>query len=145
MGKSYLLDTNAILDFMGDKLPAKARAIFSQIVDDQINISVINKIEILCFSSVEQDLIDFVNFSNVFPLDDHIIAKTIEIRRLYKKIKLPDATIASTALHYDLTLLTNDKDFEIVNGLKLESHYDLDDMSTENDSPDFEDLLNTLI
>ncbi len=127
MGKNYLLDTNAILDFMGDKLPAKARAIFSQIVDDQINISVINKIEILCFSTVEQDLIDFVNYSNVFPLDDHIIEKTIEIRRLYKKIKLPDAIIASTALHYDLILLTSDKDFEIVIGLKVESPYDLDD------------------
>ena len=127
MGKNYLLDTNAILDFMGDNLPAKARAIFSQIVDDQINISVINKIEILCFSTVEQDLIDFVNYSNVFPLDDHIIEKTIEIRRLYKKIKLPDAIIASTALHYDLILLTSDKDFEIVIGLKVESPYDLDD------------------
>ncbi|HAQ19315.1 MAG TPA: nucleotide-binding protein [Prolixibacteraceae bacterium] len=144
MGKSYLLDTNAILDFMGDKLPAKARAIFSQIVDDQINISVINKIEILCFSFVEQDLIDFVNYSNVFPLDDHIVTKTIEIRRLYKKIKLPDAIIASTALHYDLILITNDKDFENINGLKVESPYDLDDVSTENDSQDFEDLLNTL-
>jgi len=127
MGKNYLLDTNAILDFMGDKLPAKARAIFSQIVDDQINISVINKIEILCFSTVEQDLIDFVNYSNVFPLDDHIIEKTIEIRRVYKKIKLPDAIIASTALHYNLILLTSDKDFEIVIGLKVESPYDLDD------------------
>lgn len=137
MGKNYLLDTNAILDFMGDKLPAKARAIFSQIVDDQINISVINKIEILCFSFVEQDLIDFVNYSNVFPLDDQIIEKTIEIRRMHKKIKLPDAIIASTALHYDLILLTNDKDFETVDGLKVESPYDLDDVSTENDRPDF--------
>ena len=73
MGKNYLLDTNAILDFMGDKLPTKSKLILSQIIDEQINISVINKIELLGFDSVEQEIVDFVSFSNVFPLDESIV------------------------------------------------------------------------
>ncbi len=136
MGKNYLLDTNAILDFMGNKLPAKACAIFSQIIDDQINISIINKIELLGFSAVEPELIDFVSYSNVFPLDDSIVEKTIEIRRQYK-IKLPDAIIAATALQFDFTLLTNDKDFETVKDLKVQNPNDLNDEAETGDDPDF--------
>jgi hypothetical protein len=129
---------------MGDKLPAKARAIFSQIIDDQINISVINKIELLGFSTVESELIDFVSYSNVFPLDDGIVEKTIEIRHQYK-IKLPDAIIAATALHFDLTLLTTDKDFKILDDLKVESPYDLVVDSEKDDDRDFMNYLDQLI
>jgi len=144
MGKNYLLDTNAILDFLGDKLPAKARAIFSQIIDDQINISVINKIELLGFSSVEPEIIDFVSYSNVFPLDDGVVEKTIEIRRQYK-IKLPDAIIAATALHFDLTLLTNDTNFEIISDLRAVSPHELVIDSENNNDRDFMNYLDQLI
>ncbi len=42
-----------------------------------------------------------------------------------KKIKLPDAIIAATALHYDLTLLSrNEKDFNWVDGLTLENPWE---------------------
>ncbi|WP_394996139.1 type II toxin-antitoxin system VapC family toxin [Emticicia sp.] len=54
----------------------------------------------------------------MFPLDNSIVYKTIELRRLYK-IKLPDAIIAATAIVFDFTLISrNDKDFENINGLK---------------------------
>ena len=125
MGKRYLLDTNTVLDYMGSKLPGKAKTALAQIIDDEINLSVINKIELLGFIKVEQDLIDFVNCSNICMMDDDIVKKTIEVRRLYK-IKLPDAVIAATALQYSFVLVTNNiKDFKGIKGVEVVNPHDL--------------------
>ncbi len=119
MGKRYLLDTNTVLDYIGNKLPNNANGFLARIIDNEINLSVINKIELLGFLTVEQDLIDFVNCSNIFPIDDDIVDKTIEVRRSYK-MKLPDAVIAATALHHNLILITNNtKDFKDTKGLEI--------------------------
>ena len=117
MGTKYLLDTNTILYYMGNQLSDKAKKLLAQIIDDEINLSVINKIELLGFSKLEQDLIDFVACSNILPMDDAIVDKTIEIRSLFK-IKLPDAIIAATALINNLVLVSrNIKDFKDIQGL----------------------------
>jgi len=111
--------------YMGNKLPGKAKSALAQIIDDEINLSVINKIELLGFSKVEQDLIDFVSCSNICPMDDDIVEKTIEVRRLYR-IKLPDAVIAATALHYDFVLVTNNtKDFKSIKGVEVVNPHEL--------------------
>jgi predicted nucleic acid-binding protein len=125
MGKRYLLDTNTVLDYMGNKLPGKAKNLIAQIIDDEINLSVINKIELLGFSKVEQDLVDFVACSNSHPIDDIVVDKTIEMRSLYK-IKLPDAIIAATALVNELAIITrNTKDFNKIDGLEVLNPYEL--------------------
>ncbi len=125
MGKRYLLDTNTVLDYMGKKLPGKAQSILAQIIDDEINLSVINKIELLGFSKVEQHLIDFVNCSNISPMDNDIVDKTIEVRRLYKRT-LPDAIIAATALQNNFIVITNNtKDFKNINGVEVVNPHDL--------------------
>jgi predicted nucleic acid-binding protein len=119
MGERYLLDTNTVLDYMGNKFTGNAKTTIARIIDFEINLSVINKIELLGFSKVEQDLIDFVNCSNICPMDDEIVEKTIEVRRLYK-IKLTDAVIAATALQSNFTLVTNNtKDFKNIEGLEF--------------------------
>ena len=52
-------------------------------------------------------------------MDDNIVEKTIDVRRLYK-IKLPDAIIAATVLTNNFTLITgNTKDFKNIKGLKV--------------------------
>jgi predicted nucleic acid-binding protein len=125
MGKRYLLDTNRVLDYMGNKLPGKAKNLIAQIIDDEINLSVINKIELLGFSKVEQDLIDFIACSNIHPIDDIVVDKTIEMRSLYK-IKLPDAIIAASALVNELAIITrNTKDFTKIDGLEVLNPYEL--------------------
>jgi predicted nucleic acid-binding protein len=125
MGKRYLLDTNTVLDYMGGKLPDNARVVLAEIIDDEINLSVINKIELLGFAKVEQDLVDFVNCSNICPMDDDIVDKTIEVRRLYR-IKLPDAIIAATALCNNFVLVTNNtKDFKNIPQLEVVNPYEL--------------------
>jgi predicted nucleic acid-binding protein len=125
MGKRYLLDTNTVLDYMGNKLPGKAKKLIAQVIDEEINLSVINKIELLGFSKVEQDLIDFVACSNIHPMDDAIVNKTIKVRSLYK-IKLPVAVIACTALQNELVLVSrNTKDFKNIQGLEVIDPYGL--------------------
>lgn len=125
MGKRYLLDTNTVLDYMGNKLPDKSKNLIAQVIDEEINLSVINKIELLGFSRVEHDLIDFVACSNIYTMDNAIVDKTIEIRSLYK-IKLPDAVIAATALANELTIVTrNTKDFKNIQGLEFIDPYGL--------------------
>ena len=80
MEQRYLLDTNVVLDFMGNKLPQKAHNLLSEIIDTEINLSVISKIEIRGFSKVEQDLVSFVDYANVLMINGNIVDKTIEIR-----------------------------------------------------------------
>ncbi len=119
MGKRYLIDTNIVLDYMGNKLSGNAKNLISKIIDKEINLSVINKIELLGFVRVEQDLVDFVECSNIHTIDETIVDKTIEIRRLYK-IKLPDAIIAATALQNDFVLVShNTKDFKRIEFLEV--------------------------
>ena len=104
---------------MGNKLQAHAKASLSNIIDTEINLSIINKIELLSFSIQDPKLVDFINNANIYPLDDKIVDITIEIRRK-SKIKLPDAVIAATALVYDLTLISrNIEDFKNIPNLKL--------------------------
>lgn len=77
------------------------------------------------FSKVEQDLFDFVGCSNICPMDDAIVDKTIELRSLYK-IKLPDAIIAATALGNGLVLVSrNIRDFINIKGLEVIDPYGL--------------------
>ncbi len=59
------------------------------------------------------------NEGNRLSIDDAVIKKTINIRKTVK-IKLPDAILASTAVVYNLDLLTeNTNDFSNVPGLKV--------------------------
>jgi predicted nucleic acid-binding protein len=123
MGTRYLLDTNVVLDFMGKRLPAKSQFFLSEIIDNEINISAINKIELLGFSFVEQTLIDFVSFAEVYPIDDETIDKSIDLRKKYK-IKLPDAIIAATAIVNNFTVIThNIKDFQKITELQVINSY----------------------
>jgi predicted nucleic acid-binding protein len=110
---------------MGGKLSAKSEVVLSEIIDDQINLSAINKIELLGFSNVEQVIIDLVSFAIIYHIDDEIIDKTIELRNKYK-IKLPDAIIAATAIVNDFALIShNFRDFQIITELNFINSYRL--------------------
>jgi len=125
MGKKYLLDTNTVIDYMGNKLPESAKKELAKIIDDEINLSVINKIELLGFAKVDQEFIDFVNFSNIYQLDEDITELTIELRKKYR-IKLPDAIVAATAIHHGFTLVTNNtSDFDKIKSIKLLNPYNI--------------------
>lgn len=51
MGKQYLIDSNAVIDYLAGKLPEKGKQFMDSIVDEIPNISVITKIEVLGFKT----------------------------------------------------------------------------------------------
>lgn len=121
MGKEYLIDSNAVIDFCNGKLPDGGRNLLFSI--EQPIISIITHIEVLGFSNIDEDeevqLKDFVSISRILSLDIQVALKAIEIKREIR-IKLPDAVIAATALVHDLTLITrNNDDFKNIDGLRL--------------------------
>ena len=110
MGKKrYLIDTNIAIEYIGDTLPEKALYFLDSIFDSQFYISVINKIELLGFSSItkEEELkfTELINAAEIIELNENIVTSTINIRKTYKT-KLPDAIIAASALFNNLTLIT---------------------------------------
>ena len=121
------MDTNAGIDLLGGLLPSKAiKWLDNQILESNISISVINEIELLGFNmtSVEaEDLQDLVNNVIVLELSRNIVNQTIQLKKI-KKMKLPDAIIAATALVHNLTILSRNKsDFKNIDGLKCIDPY----------------------
>ena len=125
MGKSYLIDTNIIIDFSENRLPLNAKLFVAEVIDNESNISIINKIELLGFSMVTPEIIEFTDSTNVINLTEDVANQTISLRKK-RKIKLPDAIIAATALVYNLTLISrNSKDFDGIDGLDFINPYEL--------------------
>jgi len=119
MGKGYLIDTNTLIEFQTNKLPAKGSAFVAKTIDESFNISIINKIEMLGYPSVTKKTKDFISLANVFELDSNVVEKTIELRKIHK-IKIPDAIIAATALTHGHHLISrNFADFKNIKGLKV--------------------------
>lgn len=108
---TYLWDTNTAIYYLQQQFTLKAEKFIDSILQaEQPIISAITEIELLCWkTSSEKDLEllhSFINESFVIELEQEIKYKTAELRKEYK-IKLPDAIIASTALVYDIALITN--------------------------------------
>jgi predicted nucleic acid-binding protein len=119
MEQRYLIDTNAAIDYLDNKLPDNSASLIDGIM---AQISVISRMELLGWANATDEQVQvlqqFVNASVVFNLDEPVIVKAIELRKKHKT-KLPDAIIAATALVYDLALITrNIDDFKNITELK---------------------------
>ena len=119
----YLFDTNTVIYYLNGSLPTAALTRLNTIVDSDPIISVVTKMETLGFDFKiieEQEVMEtFINGSTVLPIDDNIVDKTIEIRKR-KKMKLPDAIIAATALIHNLVIISrNTSDFKSIAGLSV--------------------------
>jgi predicted nucleic acid-binding protein len=125
MGKRYLIDTNIVIDFSENRLPLNAKLFVAEVIDNEPNISIINKIELLGFSTVTPEIIEFTDSTNIINLTEDVANQTINLRKK-RKIKLPDAIIAATALVHNLTLISrNSKDFDEIDGLEFINPYEL--------------------
>jgi len=122
MGKKYLLDSNVIIGYLAAKIPQGGMKIVSEIVDQIPNISVISQIEVLRFNDTPENeaiLNNFINTSIIYPLSNNVVKHTIELCK-QKKIKLPDAIIAATALTEGFILVTrNIDDFKNIPNIEL--------------------------
>ena len=118
----YLIDTNAVIDYLGKKLPANGMDFMNSIIDAVPNVSVVTKIEVLGFNAPDEHyqlLTNFMNDATVLDLTGNIVDESINIRKKHKT-KLPDAIIAATALVYGLILIfRNTNDFKNIQGLQV--------------------------
>ena len=121
MGKRYLIDSNAVIDFLGGRLPESGKQWMLHIVPE---ISIITCIEILSKKELAATELaryhSFINASYVYSeLKSAIAEETINLRKNYS-IKIPDAIIAATAIVHQLTLITrNEKDFVKIPNLEI--------------------------
>jgi predicted nucleic acid-binding protein len=122
MGQGFLMDTNAVIDYCGGKLPDAAMQKMHGITDSGFNISAVVKIEVLGFKGPPADmqkLESLLSLADLHYIDDAVIQKTIALRKTMK-MKLGDAIIAATALVLGLTLLSrNLSDFKNIEGLTV--------------------------
>ncbi len=118
----YLIDTNAIIDYLGNKITATGMQFMNTVINEVPNISVITKIEVLGFNTTIDEyqlLADFMDDANIIELSKEVADICIDLRKRYK-IKLPDAIIAATALAVNSTLITrNSSDFKNIIGLNV--------------------------
>jgi toxin FitB len=121
----YLIDTNTIIDSQMGKIPEEGLNFLRNVINENFTISFITYIEVLGYKNVPQVTKDFMELADVIEINKTIINVCIELRK-YKKIKLPDAIIAATALANNLTLISrNTKDFEDISGLICVNPYEL--------------------
>lgn len=126
MGQGYLIDTNAIIDYLQDRLPENSSA-FIEKIDPQL--SVISRMELLAWPNASDKQLNvletFIANSTVFSLPEPVVLESIRIRKNFR-VKLPDAIIAATSLVFELTLITrNTTDFEKIPGLNLIHSYQI--------------------
>jgi predicted nucleic acid-binding protein len=126
MGMNMLVDSNVIIDYVSNRIPEKSAKQLDIYFNSNFSVSIISKIEVLGFNTQEfelEQLESFIQLSSIVYIDEAVADKTIEIRRM-KRIKLPDAIIAATALVQNCILLShNTTDFNKIEGLQVLDPY----------------------
>jgi predicted nucleic acid-binding protein len=76
MAGKYLIDTNAVIDYLDNKLPANAAAMLDE---EELEISVITRMELLAWRNADSQqlsvLNDFISNTVVWDLDEPVILK----------------------------------------------------------------------
>ena len=128
MGPQFLIDTNTVIDLIGNRLPPAGAQWLQQLTDAEAHcLSVINHIELLSRPATPAELLPlelYIDASPIIQLDADIVRATIRLRQQYRR-KLPDALIAATALVHRLTIVTrNVSDFAAIAGLQVINPYE---------------------
>ena len=116
------MDNNAISNFFSSNFDETGMDFVAAVIDQTPLISVITEIEALSWvtrdKSKELLIQQFINDARILSLSPLIVSHCVRLRRS-RRIKTPDAIIAATAIAHNLTLLTSDKDFANIEGLKV--------------------------
>ena len=126
--EQYLIDNNAISAYFSDLLSDIAMQFMAEVIDQVPVISVITEIEALSWIHVDKNkeriVQEFIEDAAIITISPDIVKQSVRIRRS-RKIKTPDAIIAATAIVHNLALITNDSDFNNIEGLKVINPYSL--------------------
>jgi len=120
-GKRYLLDTNAVVALLQGN-----NKLLNLLQNAKwIGIFVITQIEFLAFSGLSDEdkhiFSQFLQRIDVIELaskQSELIDLIIKLQQQYR-IKLPDAIIATTAIQYEASLVTADKQLQNIQGLDV--------------------------
>ncbi len=103
-----LVDTNIVI------YTIKGLSLIEPYLIYDFALSEISIIELLGVKNIEAFTLKsrqrFINGTVTYPFNTEIRELTIELKQKYS-LKVPDAVIAATAIHYNQSLLTADKDF----------------------------------
>ena len=115
-GIDFIVDTNVLI-YLHEAKPEVL-----PYVDYAWCCSVITEMELLGITNLsvneKSKLKSLLSDCIIFPFSDDIKNITINIKQT-KKIKLPDAIIAATAIHHNLPLISADRGFKNISGLTL--------------------------
>ena len=129
MGQKYLIDSNVLIDYMAGSIPEKGSDFVENLFNSQFLFSVVTKIEVLGhndFPYKMSAMSNFLSLSEISPLNETVTEKTIELKRLFRKMKLGDAIIAATAIADNLALITrNVDDFRFIPSLTVLNPYEM--------------------
>lgn len=120
MESEYLIDSNAVVDFLMYRMPPSEISFLYEVSPE---IPIITRIELFCKAELGVGELDklnqFISIARIYQIDEVIALRAIDIRLKYK-LKLPDAIIAATAQQHALTLVTrNVSDFDKIEGLEI--------------------------
>ena len=104
----YLLDTNILIYYFNGEMESSVENKVSTLITESFQISVITKMEFLGFPfslAEKKQAIQLIEYATIIKLTDEIVQRVIDIRQ-ERRIKLPDAIIAATAIHHGAILVT---------------------------------------
>ncbi len=116
MGSSLILDTNVVIDYLNNQLPEdRILWLKNSFIVAQPCLSIITELELLSWPKLSEHGITtiqkFVSHCFIYPLSRETVNLAAALRR-NRRISLPDAVIAATAMMHNQTLVTrNVKDF----------------------------------
>ncbi len=116
----YLFDSNILIYHLNGKLNQRGTDLLAEGLSGAGAYSIISKIELLGFNQSESNDRQarlFLSSLQELELMSVIAEQTIQIRKT-RKLKLPDAAIAATAIVSNLVIVTrNTSDFNQITGL----------------------------
>jgi predicted nucleic acid-binding protein len=117
----YLFDSNILIYHLNGQLSQRGTDLLAIGLAGEGAYSIISKIELLGFNqtgSQDQQARLLLSSLHELELTSIIAEQTIQIRKS-RKLKLPDALIASTTIVHQLTLITrNTSDFDFINPIQ---------------------------
>ena len=119
---AYLFDSNVFIFQLNGVLGETGQVLLRAGLLEGGAYSVISRIEVLGYPQSAAELAlaeELFERLNPIAVDNAVIAQTIRLRQM-RKIKIPDAIIAASALIQGLPLVTNNvSDFQWIEGLNL--------------------------
>ncbi|MBI4235441.1 type II toxin-antitoxin system VapC family toxin [Candidatus Peregrinibacteria bacterium] len=119
----YLLDSNILIYLLsGDE---RVKKFLKNFIEKKLVISIVSRMDVLIGAEKQQlsvkDAETFLDFFENIILDKAIVNAAVRIaKEMRNKLKFKDLVIAATANVLKMTILTADKDFKKIPGLKVQ-------------------------